>query len=121
MARRLIVSGALLAALAIPPAAGQALSDPTRPPGAGDALGAGDAALPAASRLQSVLISRARRVAVIDGKTVAIGDKVGDATLVAIAETQVTLKRGEERETLKLYPGVERKPVRPRAPARGKR
>jgi MSHA biogenesis protein MshK len=123
MARRLTLPGAVLCALAMAPASGQALaqalSDPTRPPALGDA--AGEAAPAAAFRLQSVLISRGRRIAVIDGRTVVVGDKVGDATLAAIAETEVSLKRGEERETLKLYPGVERKPVRRRAPAEVKR
>lgn len=92
-----------------------ALSDPTRPPmvlpGAlHHAIQPGEA--PAkASRLQSVLISPHRRLAVIDGRTVPLGGKVDDATLVQIAETHVTLKQGDELKTLELYPGVARKAV----------
>ena len=92
-----------------------ALSDPTRPPNVlpcamRDASARGEAPT-AASRLQSVLISPQRRLAVIDGRTVPLGGKVDDATLVQISETHVTLRRGAELKTLELYPGVERKAV----------
>jgi len=92
-----------------------ALSDPTRPPNVlpgalRDASTRGEAPV-VASRLQSVLISPQRRLAVIDGRTVPLGGKVDDATLVQIAETHVTLRRGAELKTLELYPGVERKAV----------
>jgi MSHA biogenesis protein MshK len=93
-----------------------ALSDPTRPPnvlpGAPSDANQPDKAPARASRLQSVLISPHRRLAVIDGRTVPLGGKVDDATLVQIAETHVTLKRGDELRMLELYPGVERKAVR---------
>jgi len=86
------------------------LADPTRPPlGAAEADPAGSAAVRGGLRLQSVLISSTRRVAVIDGKTVPLGGEVGGATLTAISETGVTLRRGDEVETLRLHPGVEKK------------
>lgn len=90
-----------------------ALSDPTRPPNllAGAARDGQTAEAPA-QRLQSVLISPHRRLAVIDGRSVPLGGKVDGATLVQIAETHVTLKRGDELKKLELYPGVERRPVR---------
>ena len=68
----------------------------------------------APSRLQSILISSGRRVAVIDGRAVRIGERVGDAIVVAIAPSEVTLQRGEARETLTLHPGVDKRPVPPR-------
>ena len=46
----------------------------------------------------------------IDGQTVALGGRIGDATLVKISETGVVLKRGEEYETLRLLPGLDKKP-----------
>jgi MSHA biogenesis protein MshK len=95
------VSSAGQAALA------QALADPMRPPqilAAEYPLASGQAP---ASRLQSVLISPARRLAVIDGRVVAIGGQVGGATVVAISETEVVLKKGDERETLKFHPGAQ--------------
>jgi len=104
MAKRLTAALGLLVACG---ALAQGLQDPTRPPSASpsvqDSRGEG-------SRLQSVLISPGRKLAVIDGRTVALGGRVGDATVVAIAPAQVILQRGGAYETLKLHPGIEKKP-----------
>jgi MSHA biogenesis protein MshK len=107
------VLGALMLAagwLAMPEARAQALADPTRPPTA-SAEQEGEAA-PAGKQLQSVLFSGGRKVAVIDGTMVPLGGTYGDARVVRITETEVMLKQGEETETLKLYPGVEKRPVK---------
>jgi MSHA biogenesis protein MshK len=120
----MIVALCALAALAAGSSASraalaQALADPMRPPavpGPAPAEAAGDSAK-AAARLQSVLISPGRRVAVIDGRVVQLGERVGDARLVAISESQVVLQRASGRETLKLNPVVEKNPV-PRRPAK---
>jgi MSHA biogenesis protein MshK len=108
MAKRLIALGLMFAASS--PGA-QTLSDPTRPPTASTAP---DEGVAASSRLQSILISSRRSVAVIDGRAVRIGERVGDAIVVAIAPSEVTLQRGAARETLKLHPGVDKKLVPPR-------
>lgn len=119
MAQRLILAlfaGALLAASRA--LAQAALADPTRPPEA--ARGGADPGLPdaaaAAPKLQSVLIAGNRRLAVIDGRAVSLGDRVGEAKVTAIRETEVTLRRGAEVQTLQLYPGIERRPVKTQAP-----
>jgi MSHA biogenesis protein MshK len=110
MVERLSALIACLALLAGPtPAQNGGLSDPTRPPSAASAAGAPDAAQASHARLQSVLISPDRKLAMIDGRTVALGGRVGDATVVQITETQVTLRRGDELTTLRLYPGVVRR------------
>lgn len=93
------------------------LTDPTRPPTVAPAAGAAEAAggsSRVAPRLQSVLISPHRRLAVIDGRTVALGGSVGGATLVQVAETHVTLRTGGETQVLELHPGAGRKPATPR-------
>jgi len=97
---------AVLGALPLPPAAAQGLVDPTRPPDAPLAGGDSGAAIArAAPQLQSVLVaSSGRRVAVVDGHTVRVGDKVGEASVAAIGETTVTLRRGKRIETIRLYP-----------------
>lgn len=97
---------ALLAALLSPPAAAQSLVDPTRPPDAPlPGNDAGVTAARAAPQLQSVLVaSSGRRVAVIDGRTVRVGDKVGAASVDGIGETTVSLRRGKKIETIRLYP-----------------
>lgn len=102
-----------LALCEIQPAHAQGMSDPMRP----QSLAIGED-VAASSRLQSILISPRRKVAVIDGKTVPLGGAVGDATLVVVRESEVVLKRGDERETLKLSPDVQLKPVPRLAPAK---
>ena len=104
MAQRLIFAAAVL--LASVPVQAQALNDPMRPPQV-SAERQTEAA--ASSRLQSVLISPTRSVAVIDGRAVRLGEQVGDAKLVAISPSEVTLQRGRERRTLRLHPGIEKK------------
>lgn len=107
---------AALCALLAAGAAGQSapFPDPTRPPDVG--AGAQLATQPA-SRLQSVLIAPGRRRAVINGKTVAIGSRVGDATVVRISPSAVVLEGAKGSETLKLYPAVEKTMLRRRHPA----
>jgi MSHA biogenesis protein MshK len=105
MAKRLMIVLGLLAASS---AFAQGLSDPTRPPSAAPSIQQNTTE--EVSRLQSVLISPGRKLAVIDGRTVALGERVGDATVVAIAPAQVILQRGGSYQTLKLHPGIEKKP-----------
>jgi MSHA biogenesis protein MshK len=85
------------------------LRDPTRPP---SAEAAEEGGTPASIRLQSVLISGRRKIAVINGETVSLGGKVGDATLVGVEATDVTLDRNGQRETVHMFSGIEKKPVR---------
>lgn len=116
MAQRLIAALCALAALlagssASQAALAQALGDPMRPPatpGPASAEAAADSAK-AAARLQSVLISPRRRVAVIDGRVVRLGERIGDAKLVAISESHVVLQGPAGREILRLNPVVEKK------------
>ena len=98
-------------------AQGSALSDPTRPPGASAGLGGVQDEGPAGRQLQSVLLAGRRKLAIIDGVTVPLGGMVGEARVVKISETEVTLKTGDETEVLKLYPAVDKRPVK-RAPSR---
>jgi MSHA biogenesis protein MshK len=95
----------------------QPLADPTRPPSA-SAEQEGEAA-PAGKQLQSVLLSGGRKVAVIDGTMVPLGGMVGEARVVKITETEVVLKQGEETETLKMFPGVDKQAVK-RGASRGR-
>ena len=58
--------------------------------------------------LQSVLISSTRRIATINGQAFKPGDKFGEARVVKITETEVVLRNGQEMQTLKLFPQVEK-------------
>jgi MSHA biogenesis protein MshK len=91
----------------------QGLDDPTRPPAAlqGDrGKPAGGTSAPAqALVLQSVIISDAGRSAIISGRHVSVGAKIGNARLVQVAENEVVLLAGGERRTLRLFPSVSKR------------
>jgi len=90
----------------------QPLSDPTKPP-----VGfQGASQAPGSQRmgglvLQSVLISADSRSAIINGKHVMLGEKIGGLRLVGVTETEVLLLAGATRRTLKLLPGVDKRPA----------
>ena len=105
----LLITAALLPAFA--PASAQELADPTRPPNA-PLPGASGPDSPSGTQLQSVLISPSRRLAIINGKSVALGDSVGESKVVKITETEVVLQKGTETEVLRMYPGVEKQAVK---------
>src|SRR5437763_10205231 len=125
MAERMSAALGLLGAIAAGAAIAQGgLADPTRAPSVVPQVeSAGGTAAPAqaARRLQSVLISGTRKLAVIDGKTVALGEKIDGATLVEVAETGVTLRRGEEVQTLRMHPNVQWGPAGAAADAPNKK
>lgn len=91
----------------------QGLSDPMQPPAiVAPAVGpAGAAAVGEASSggavLQSTLMSGGRRIAMIGGKPMKVGDRIGEAKIVAIEPASVTLREGAVTRVLELYQGVE--------------
>ena len=94
----------------LPPAFGQsALADPTRPPDAVPVV-AGDAG--ADQGLQSVMIPKSGRArALIGGRWVAVGEKIGESTLVRVRQDGVVLKGPAGTETIALTPSVAKTPV----------
>ena len=110
-----LMSCFMLAMLLVPVSTmAETLSDPTRPPGSLDGTMPPFSAGPA---LQSVLVSPRRTIAIISGKTVQVGDKFGDAVVVRITEREVILRSGRRMQTLKLFPGVEKRRI-PAGPTR---
>jgi MSHA biogenesis protein MshK len=86
------------------------LPDPMRPPASIAPWNeTGASAIPSGPVLQSVLISPRRTVAIISGQTVRLGDKYGDAKVTAIREGEVDLRSGKNIQTLKLFPGIEKR------------
>ena len=114
MARHLnagLFASAFLAAL---PAFAQGMSDPTRPPPEilGGAAGPSDA--PAGgSPAQVVVISKDRRQATINGRTVDLGGRYGNATVVGISDQQIVLRRPDSTEVIRLYSSVDRRMRQP--------
>ena len=91
-----------------PIAFGQALPDPTRPPpelSNGSTL-KGQTVSPVKSGLQTVIISPQRRAAIINGKTVEVGEKYGNAKLIEVTERGVVLQGTRGKQVLALFPDV---------------
>jgi len=110
MAAYLTLSFALIISLGAPHGLAQGLSDPTRPPR--EILGGSvDRYEPAAgsSPAQVVIISKDRRQVTINGRTVSLGERYGNATVVRITDEEIVLQRPEATETIKLYSSVQRK------------
>jgi len=103
-------AAALMLALACATAGAQTLQDPTRPPAnMTAAAGIGQSAAASGPQLQTVLVGRApggRHLAVIDGETVRPGDNFHGARVARIADNEVELVRGRERQVLRLAPAV---------------
>lgn len=87
--------------------AAEILPDPTRPP-AEAGLSGDVAAVASGPVLQSVMLRPGHRAAVISGQLLAEGARFGDSKLIKISEGEVILLGPEGRQTLKLFPGVEK-------------
>ncbi len=110
MAPYLTLSLALVVSLGAARSLAQGLNDPTRPPR--EIIGgSADAHEPAGdwSPVQVVIISKDRRQATINGRTVNLGERYGNATVVGISDEEIVLQRPEATETVKLYSSVQRK------------
>lgn len=97
---------ALFVALFSANATAENLPDPTRIPAFISAPVATIGMDAQPTGLQSILISKTRRAAIIDGVTVELGGKHGDARLVEVNEGSVVLKSAQGRQVLTLFPGV---------------
>lgn len=90
--------------------AAAAMKDPTQPPAVlMEAPGESPRAQPV---LQSVIIAKGIRAAIIDGERVETGGRYRDATVVRITEDEVVLRQDGVTQVLKLYPDVEKKTVK---------
>ena len=95
---------ALLALLTAGPAfAGddEALHDPLRPPGWGETVTAAPNFNAAAWQLESTLTSIGRNVAIINGKPVGVGDRVGGARVLAVDAGRAQLDYRGRRFTIR--------------------
>lgn len=104
---------ALMFVLLVPGAAtvagAQGMVDPTRPPSA--FAETADLAATGGPVLQSVMLSPARKVAVISGEMVVLGGRYGSARLVRLTESEAVLRSGGETTVLRMYPLVEKRNV----------
>lgn len=89
------------------------LNDPMRPPGQREARAAagGEAASVASRyRLDSVIIAPDRRLAIINGHQLALGERLDHAVLIDIRATEVTLRIAGKSHVLPLLPFSIKKP-----------
>lgn len=93
----------LLATLAAP-AYGERLPDPTEPPASLDLKASAQMVTRAEPMLQAVQRDGTRFYALVDGRSVRVGDRVGDATVVQITSNEVVLREGSANKKLKLLP-----------------
>ena len=99
-----------IAAAIMAPASAQ-LTDPTQPPQEVLDAAAGRVVSqtppPSGPTLQSVLISPHRKVAIIDGEMVRVGQTYKGAVLASVSETEAVLTRGGQRTVLRLFPAAD--------------
>ncbi len=100
-------------------------ADPTRPPAGwvgGGESGAVTTSTETEFRLQSVMLpQRGKPIALIGGQTVALGGKLGDATLVRLTEKEAVLQGPDGLTHLYLTPEVNKQMiVTPKARKTGK-
>ena len=94
-------------------AAAQVMNDPTRPPPSVLSATPGNEGHVGGPQLQSVMISPTERSAIIGGERVIQGGRYGDARVIRITESEVVLRSAGGIETLRMYPDIEIKLVKP--------
>lgn len=95
-----------LLTLAVSCACAEELSDPTRPPASVSAPVVVGSTAPKPTGLQSIILSKNRRAAIIDGDTVELGSTHNGARLLEVNEGSVVLSGKQGRQVLTLFPDV---------------
>jgi MSHA biogenesis protein MshK len=111
--RMAFATGGLILLCVATATAAQALGDPTVPPYAYGAAVSASGRGATGPALQSILLSPVRRLALIDGRMVRIGDQVGGARVIAIDIDSVKLRRGDGISVMKLLPDVGKDGTKP--------
>jgi MSHA biogenesis protein MshK len=110
---RHFATAVLLAAATAPLACeAQAFPDPMRPPAEfvqQATESRGSETPPDRPVLESILFSDQRRMAMISGKMVKVGDKVGPAVVTKITEEAVVLRADGKLETIRMFPNLEKR------------
>jgi len=84
--------------------AGEALRDPTRPYTAREAL----AASAPRYKVNAIIVSDERRIAIINGKRIGVGGRVNGATVISIEKRELKLDVDGQEITLRLNSGGSR-------------
>lgn len=108
----------LLAAVALVPvlAAAQPLGDPMRPPAERETAGrtTPEKDPRATADLQGVLLGPTRKLALIEGRVVPLGERLPDERrLLEVTPQFATVGVGQSKQTLPLHPGIAKKKAAP--------
>lgn len=90
------------------------LPDPLRPPTSmlAPATAADPAAAPGADLvLQSIVLADDRRVALVNGRPLRVGDRLGPWRLVRVGDADATLRGPDGERVLTLWTGIDKTPV----------
>ncbi len=99
-------------ALALSLGTAHALDDPMRPPLVRSAPSEGATAAPQQRyQLTSTLVSAQRRIAVINGRRLTVGERIGNARLVAVESDRAILSEAGRTFTLHLIPVTIKRPA----------
>jgi hypothetical protein len=98
------------------PLAAQLLDDPMRPPSAISSKAIGEGTTKATTdddgfQLSAIRITRDKRSATVNGKTVTVGDRIASARVLSIQASSVTLQQNGKNLTINLLPLSIKKPV----------
>ena len=96
-----IALAALLMCVTTAGLADELFRDPTRPYTARPTY----ASVPSRFKVNAIIVSDDRRLAIVNGRRVGVGDSVGGATVTAIKKHELTLDVGGEARTLRLRRG----------------
>lgn len=107
---RALIACGLLAAMAVQ---GQEFRDPTTPPPEAT-VQPGAAAAPAPG--MAVVVQDGKPHLVVGTRLVAVGQKVGNAKLERITETEVWLREGKQLTKVPRFSGIQRSVAKPAAP-----
>lgn len=92
--------------MATAPLHAEELPDPTAPAIAAGAVQTGTAPVPSEEGLRTIIVSPDQRYAVIDGRQVLLGGRVGQERLEAVCEDRVVLAGAAGRHEVLIYPDV---------------
>lgn len=84
----------------------QAMTDPTEPPSNPSSSASVGSAASSGPSLQFVMMAGKRAEAIIDGKLVQVGDRVGAARVVKISQYEAVLQGPGGAQTLRMFPEV---------------
>jgi len=88
------------------------LSDPMAPPGMGPSIGGESGRKGAPAELQAIISGPGRRLALIDGNVVQVGESIpGNGELLSLGTDSAVVRSGDKNIHLRLHPDLKKGPT----------